>query len=70
MNKRLLDVKAVAEACGLSVRSVWRMADAGKMPRPVAIGRARRWRADELDAWVQGGCKPCDPRRTSGRVAR
>jgi predicted DNA-binding transcriptional regulator AlpA len=40
----------------------WRRWDAaGKIPRPVSIGRARYWRLEELKAWIDAGC----PRRAA-----
>ena len=36
-NPVLLDVQAVASICGCSTRTVYRLADAGKMPRPYKI---------------------------------
>ncbi len=52
----LLTVKEVAEMLGLSERTVYRLADVGKMPRPVKIGAAVRWRKKELDTWIEDGC--------------
>jgi excisionase family DNA binding protein len=54
----LLDVRAVAALLGCSVRHVYRLADAGKMPPPVRLGTLVRWsRAVVLD-WVAQGCAP------------
>jgi excisionase family DNA binding protein len=52
----LIDAREVASQLGLSERSVWRFARTGRMPRSMAIGRARRWRADEVRAWIDAGC--------------
>jgi excisionase family DNA binding protein len=52
----LLTVKEVAEMLGLSERTVYRLADVAKMPRPVKIGAAVRWRKKELDTWIEDGC--------------
>ena len=55
----LLTAKQAARMCGKSLRT-WRTWDsAGWIPRPVRIGRATLWRADEMRAWVKAGC----PRR-------
>ncbi|MGD9721815.1 MAG: helix-turn-helix transcriptional regulator [Pirellulales bacterium] len=55
----LLTAKQAASACGKSLRT-WRTWDAaGRIPRPVRIGRSTLWRADELRRWVLAGC----PRR-------
>ena len=53
----LLDVRAVAALLGgCSTRHVYRLADAGRMPRPVKIGTLTRWRRDELADWIASGC--------------
>jgi predicted DNA-binding transcriptional regulator AlpA len=55
----LLTAHQAAAICSISVRN-WRIWDsAGKVPRPIRIGRARLWRVNELHAWVAAGC----PRR-------
>ena len=52
----LLDVIAVAILLGCSKRHVIRLADCGRMPRPVKLGALIRWRRAELDAWIKAGC--------------
>jgi predicted DNA-binding transcriptional regulator AlpA len=55
----LVTAKVAAEMCGKSLRT-WRAWDAaGRIPRPVKIGRSTLWRVDELRAWVADAC----PRR-------
>ncbi|HQM50459.1 MAG TPA: helix-turn-helix domain-containing protein [Candidatus Hydrogenedentes bacterium] len=53
-----LKVDGVAEMLDCSVRSVYRLADAGKLPRPVRLGGMVRWNSADLEAWVAGGCRP------------
>jgi excisionase family DNA binding protein len=53
----LLDVRAVARLLNCSPRHVYRLVDAGRMPRPVKLGSLCRWCRDELDEWIAGGCK-------------
>ena len=53
----LLDVKTVAELLGgCSTRHVYRLADAGRMPKPVKLGSLIRFRRAELQAWIDAGC--------------
>jgi excisionase family DNA binding protein len=61
---QLLDVQAVARLLACSPRHVYRLSDAGRMPPPVRLGALVRWRRQDIDAWLAGGCKPC---RTAGR---
>lgn len=52
----LLTARQAATICGKSLRT-WRAWDsAGRIPRPVRIGRSTLWRADELRQWVAAGC--------------
>ena len=67
----LLDVSAVAELLACSSQHVRRLADAGRMPRPLKLGALLRWRRSTgdpmtgLEDWVTAGCPPC-----RGRGAR
>ena len=53
---RLLDVRAVAGLLGVSGRHVYRLADSGRMPRPMKLGGAVRWDRDEITRWIDAGC--------------
>lgn len=55
---QLLTAKNVAQILHVSRRQVLRLAQAGKMPTPVRLGRLLRWEHAALDAWVRGGCQP------------
>jgi predicted DNA-binding transcriptional regulator AlpA len=54
----LLTIRQVAKLLQVSERTVWNYSDAGLMLKPVKLGggRAVRWPADELRAWVRAGC--------------
>lgn len=46
----------VAKLLGVSERHVWACHSKGLLgPRPISFGRSRRWRADELKAWLAAG---------------
>jgi excisionase family DNA binding protein len=55
----LIDVNDVAALLKCSARHVWRLADAGRMPRPHKVGALRRWERAEIEQWVRDGCPPC-----------
>ena len=58
----LLDVRAVSELLGnCSTRHVYRLADAGRMPRPIKLGSLVRWRRHELESWIAAGCPHQQP---------
>ena len=56
LSAKLLDVKAVAQLLNCSSRHVYRLSDAGKMPRPVKLGTLIRWNRAEIDDWIAAGC--------------
>lgn len=53
----LLDVQQVASLLACSTRHVYRLADGGKMPRPVKLGSLCRWSSKAIEGWIAGGCK-------------
>ena len=54
----LLDVKQVAQILNCSTRTVYRLSDGGKMPRPLRVGNLVRWSHDTINEWIEAGCKP------------
>ena len=54
--KILLDVKNLAAMLNCSTRHCLRMADSGKMPRPLRLGSLRKWHRDTIDQWLADGC--------------
>ncbi len=67
----LLDMARVAALLGTSKRTVIRYRDTGVLPPAVKVGpRLVRWRRDDLEAWISGGCIPYrmteGPRRWRG----
>lgn len=57
MNSGLLTVGEVAELLRVSERAIWKWSASGQIPRPAKIGRAARWRASDLSAFVANGCR-------------
>jgi predicted DNA-binding transcriptional regulator AlpA len=62
----LMDVNAVAVLIGASPRTVRRLADWGRMPRPISLGRMVRWQRSVIEEWIREGC-PRVERRGTGR---
>ena len=58
-NTVLLDVNQVATLLNCSSRHVYRLSDAGKMPRPVKLGALVRWSRDGIEIWIAEGCPSC-----------
>jgi prophage regulatory protein len=63
---RLLDVGAVAALLGVSTRHVYRLADGGRMPRPLKLGGARRWDRAAIDDWIRSGCPATSTTKRGG----
>ena len=55
----LIDVRDVAALLKCSARHVYRLADAGKMPRPVKLGGLVRWNRAAIEKWISEGCPSC-----------
>jgi excisionase family DNA binding protein len=56
--RRLGNVKAVGQVLDLSWRTVYRLADAGKIPAGYKLGSSRRWDLAEIEEFIRSGCKP------------
>ena len=51
-----LDVKQTAGLIGVSESTFWKMHSQGLVPLPLRFGRVRRWRREEIAAWIKAGC--------------
>ena len=51
---KLLADGALADMLGVSVRTVERLAKKPGFPRPLKVGRCRRWARDEVLAFLRG----------------
>ena len=56
---KLLDVEAVADMLGCSTRHVYRLSDAGRMPRHLKLGSLARWSQESIEEWIRNGCPSC-----------
>lgn len=56
--RRLISAPEVGRKLGIHPRSVFRLADGGRIPYGLKIGAARRWDETALDAWITKGCPP------------
>ena len=52
----LMTIKEVAQLLNCSERTVYRLNDAGRMPRPVRLGALVRWNLCEIEQWIVEGC--------------
>jgi len=61
----LLRAQELARLLSISLRTLWRLHSAGSLPRPMRLGAAVRWRADEVKQWIAAGC-PVPPNCENG----
>ena len=55
----LLNVEGVAALLNCSPRHVYRLADMGRVPRPVKLGALVRWSRASIEDWISRGCPAC-----------
>ena len=52
----LISAEELAKLMHVSERTLWRLLSAGKVPKPVRIGRNTRWKLAEVTDWIERGC--------------
>lgn len=52
----LIDAAALAEKLNVHQVTIRKWQTSGKIPAPVRIGRAVKWRLTEIEAWIAAGC--------------
>jgi excisionase family DNA binding protein len=52
----LITAAETARLLSISTRTLWRLLSAGRVPRPVRLGGAVRWRLAEVQTWTAEGC--------------
>jgi len=52
----MLTVRDVARMLNCSARTVYRLTDAGTMPKPVRLGALVRWPRETIETWIRQGC--------------
>jgi excisionase family DNA binding protein len=61
----LLNAQQLAMILDVSQRTIWRLRDTGRLPRPIRIGGAVRWRRADVEKWIDDGC-PAPSSRDNG----
>lgn len=49
----LVDAEQIAAFLGCSVKHVRRLAELGQFPKPMKVGRLRRWRRQAVELWIE-----------------
>lgn len=52
----LITADDLAAMLKVSTRTLWRLLAKGELPEPVRIGGSTRWRLDDVQQWIDGGC--------------
>ena len=50
-----LGVNQVAQLLGLSKRTIYRLLDAGKIPKPIQLGGTVRWPRTDIELFIEAG---------------
>jgi predicted DNA-binding transcriptional regulator AlpA len=53
-----VDAAGAARLAGVSRAFWWKLDSSGRCPSPVRLGRACRWRVDDIRVWMADGCPP------------
>ncbi|MCD0459213.1 helix-turn-helix transcriptional regulator [Roseiconus lacunae] len=54
--RAMMSVDDVADELNCSARHVRRLADSGRMPRPIKLGTLVRWPRAAIEQWIGDGC--------------
>ncbi|MCD6304615.1 MAG: helix-turn-helix domain-containing protein [Planctomycetes bacterium] len=60
----MLTIDGVAAMLACSPRTVYRLVDAGRIPRPVRLGGMIRWPREPFERWIGQGCPPPKERKS------
>ena len=63
----LVSAEKLAELLDISIRTLWRLRAAGKLPVPVRLGGSVRWRVHEISDWIEKGCPTLRKSRAGAR---
>ena len=58
MNALAVEATQAARLCGVSRATWYSLRKAGRVPKPIRLGRRVLWRIEELREWMAAGCPP------------
>jgi predicted DNA-binding transcriptional regulator AlpA len=64
----LINCRELSRLLGRSRASIARDVAARRVPPPVRIGRATRWRLSEIELWIAAGCPPRERLAAHGEI--
>ena len=51
-----ISARQFAAMLNVSLRQIWRLNSAGRLPKPIRLGGSVRWNRAEVQQWFEGGC--------------
>jgi prophage regulatory protein len=51
-----MSARQLSQMLNVSLRQVWRLNAAGKLPQPIRLGGSVRWNRQEVTEWFESGC--------------
>lgn len=51
-----VSARDLKEMLNVSLRQIWRLNSAGKLPKPIRLGGSVRWNRAEIQQWFGAGC--------------
>ncbi len=54
---QLMTIDEVAAICQVSKWTIRRLLERQRIPPPIRIGRAPRWRSSDIEKWLERGAK-------------
>jgi len=51
-----VSARDLKEMLNVSLRQVWRLNAAGRLPKPIRLGGSVRWKRAEIQQWFEVGC--------------
>ena len=52
----LMTVRDLAARLKISSRQIWKLSASGRLPKPVRLARSVRWRASDIQEFIDAGC--------------
>ncbi|MFO0939809.1 MAG: helix-turn-helix domain-containing protein [Pirellulales bacterium] len=56
VSAELVSVDKVAALLDCCERHVYRLADSGRMPKPIKLGASTKWKLSEIREWIANNC--------------
>jgi len=54
----LMTAQETAHLLGISVRSIWRLSGNGQLPKPISLGRSKRWSRTAMEEYIAEMSQP------------